>query len=194
VYLNRAVPTSVSADTSCTLAGIYSAEVTSGFDVDVLSPDLQAFPVPGFATTDRAFTGEVWLTGGDVNDENDPTLILDLAGTAEKAGALYPFEAKLTISSNRVVAPANPALPGAKPICKERVVSKIAVDLTPQPGGQLALRVDPAGMFTNVEFSTLGPPSSDGVLRFADSSENQASDNLYDGMHHSTGVYAFTWE
>jgi hypothetical protein len=195
IYLNRAVPLSGAGAEPCVLPGIYSAEVTTGFDVDVLSPTLQPFPARGFATTDRAFTGEVWLTGGDVNDDSDPTLILDLAGTASKAETVFPFEAKLTISNNRVVPPPNPALPGGKPICKERIVSNILVDLTPEPGQSLRLRIDPAGFFTNVDFSTLGDPSADGIYRFEDErGANPASKNLYDGIHHNSGVYSFSWQ
>jgi hypothetical protein len=193
VYLNRAVATSVSQDTSCTLAGIYVAEVTSGVVVDALSAEPQPFPALGYATSDRAVTGEVWLTGGDVNAESDPTVILDVAGVAAKDGTEYPFEGALTIGNNRIVPPSNPALPGAKPICKQRVVSPITVDITPHAGGRLRLRVDPAGMFANVEFSTL-KARDDGSFRFEDSSENQASDNLYNGLRASAGVYSFNWQ
>jgi hypothetical protein len=193
MYLNQSVATSVSSDTSCTLAGIYSAELPSGLDVDVLSAEPQRFPGVGVATTDRARTGEVWLTGGDINDERDSTIVLDVAGIASRHGVDFPFEGRLTISDNRLVPPANPALPGAKPICKQRVVSPIPVNLVPEPGESLILHVDPAGMFANVDFSTLDL-QSDGVYRFADSAENQASSNLFQGLRASGGVYSFSWQ
>lgn len=193
VYLNQAVATSVSSDTSCTLAGIYVAEVTSGLDVDALSRDWQPFPVRGHATADHAPTGEVWLTGGDINEEADPTVILDVAGTAQREDAEYPFEGELTIGTHRIVVPPNPALPGAKPICKQRVVSPIRTDITPREGGTLVLHIDPAGMFGNVDFTTL-EPGPDGIYRFADDASNQASDNLYSGLRASAGVYSFSWE
>lgn len=193
LYLNQSVATSVSSDTSCTLAGIYSAELPSGRDVDALSAELQGFPDLGVATTDHARTGEVWLTSGNINDERDSTVVLDVAGTAVHQGMAFPFEGQLTISGNRLVPPPNPALPGAKPICKQRVVSPIPVNLVPEPGESLVLHIDPAGMFANVDFSTLDL-GTDGVYRFADGSENQASTNLYQGLRASDGVYSFSWQ
>jgi hypothetical protein len=188
VYLNRGRATSVASDTSCTLAGIYVAEVTSGLDVDALSPEPQAFPVLGQGTADLAHTGEVWLTSGDVNATSDSRVVLDVAGTATRGDRSYPFEARLTIGANRLETPPNPALPGAKPICKQRIVTPIPVNAVPARGGKLHLRIDPAGFFGNVDFSTLSA-SADGVFRFDDASATQASANLYAGLRASTGTY-----
>ncbi len=192
VYLNRARPTSVSSETACTLAGIYVAQVSGPADVDVLDPSLQPFSVEGFATTDFAPTGEVWLMGGDINTAADPTVILDVAGIASKDGADYPFEAALTIGDNRLPAVADPALPGSKPICKQRVVTPIETSITPSSGGQLVLRVDPRGLFANVDFTRL---EKDGdVYRFLDSNDDQPSLNLYLGLRASAGTYSLAWE
>jgi hypothetical protein len=192
VYLNRSRPTSVAADTSCTLPGIYVAEVLHGREVDLLSPTPQAFPEKGFATTDRALTGEVWLSQGDVNQAGSRDVILDVLGTAERGGAVFPFRGKLTIGQNRVVPPEAPALPGQHPICKQRIVSPIAVDLLPKAGQALLLRIDPRGMFANVDFQTLDEAA--GAFVFADETgANQASDNLYAGLRRSAGVYDLTW-
>lgn len=193
IYLNRSVQTSVGSETSCTLSGVYVAQVTSGLDVDALSGELQRFPSIGAATTDRALTGEVWLTGGDVNALDDRRVILDVAGVAAKDGVEYPFDGELTIGANRALPPPNPALPGARPICRQRIVSPIPVDLTLSPGGALTLRIDPAGMFSNVEFSSLEATGA-GRFQFADDSRNQASDNLYNGLRDGRGVYSFAWE
>lgn len=192
IYLNRAKTTSVAAGTTCTLTGIYVAEVPGGADVDLLSAEPAPFSVDGRATSDLAQTGEVWLTGGDVNEPGDSTVILDVAGTATRAGESYPFEAALTIGQNRLVTPTNPALPGAKPICKERVVTPIAVDIAPRDGGSLVLTVDPAGFFGNVDFSAL-EMGDDGTYRFRDDSGDQASSALYNGLHANAGVYSFEW-
>jgi len=194
LYLNRAQQTSVGSDTSCTLPGIYSAEVTTGRDLDLLSSEQQPFPELGHGTDDTARTGEVWLTGGDVYAESDPTVIFDVKGSAEKDGIAYPFSGKLTISTNRKVTPQNPALPGSKPLCKERVVSPIAMDLSPVPGASLVLTVDPQKIFANVEFSELeriddDPPE----YRIRDDDGDQPSLNVYNGIRASVGVYAFDW-
>lgn len=192
VYLNRSRPTSVASDTSCTLPGIYVAELLGGREVDLLSATPQAFPGTGFATNDRALTGEVWLSQGDVNQSASGTVVLRVAGTAERNGTAFPFRGKLTIGQNRVLPPNDPALPGQHPICKQRIVSPIAVDLTARPGSSLLLRIDPRGMFGNVDFQTLARAGTDYV--FADAAGvDQASDNLYAGLRRSSGVYELSW-
>ncbi len=194
VYLNKTVPTSVASNTSCFLPGIYVAEVTTGLDVDVLSPDFQPFPEKGFATSEAAKAAEVWLTGGDVNDESDGAVILDIAGTATKSGESFPFEGTVTIGENRVVTPTDPSLPGAKPICKQRIVTPIPIDIVPREGGDLVMRVDPRGWFANVDFAKLEKVADEPPLyRFHDASDDQPSTSLYDGLRASIGPYAFSW-
>jgi hypothetical protein len=194
VYLNKALPVSGAQATSCVLPGIYVAQLTRGLTVDTLSPELQPFPAPGEALSERALAGEVWLTGGDVNAPDDSTVILDVAGRAERDGLSYPFEGMLTIGQNRAVPAADPAQPGANPLCKERIVSPIPLDLTLRAGGSLILRVDPRGLFTNVDFSTLERVSDDPPLyRFEDRSMGQANLNLYRGLQAREGVYRFSW-
>jgi len=221
VYLNRTVPTSVASNTSCFLPGIYVAEVTTGLDVDALLPELQRFPVHGTATTDFARAGEVWLTGGDINVENDSTVILDIAGSAAKDGAQWPFEGTITIGKNRAPVVSDPALPSSKPICKERIVTPIPVRILPKKGGRLVLRVDPSGWFANVDFAqatidptnpvyTLHDVSGSGCCSSAPASADagsnsgptcapttlcdQPSSSLYDGLRSSIGPYTFFWE
>lgn len=192
VYLNRSRPTSVASDTSCSLPGIYVAEVLHGREIDLLSPVPQAFPETGFATSDQALTGEVWLSHGDVNQTANSGVVLRVAGTAERDGAEFPFRGKLTIGQNRVIAPESDALPGQHPICKQRIVSPIAVKLVPRAGAALMLRVDPRGMFANVDFKTLDRIGD--AYEFADETgANQASDNLYAGLRRNGGVYDLSW-
>lgn len=188
MYLNRSRATSVSARTECTLAGIYVAEVPGAADADLLSDARAPFAVQGRATTDAARTGEVWLMGGEVDATSDPTVILDVAGVATKDGGSYPFEGAITIGASRVPQPVNPALPGSKPICKERVVSPIDVDIAPRAGGSLVLHVTPSAFFANVDFADLEGG------RFRDDDGDAPSRALYAGLHASAGAYAFTWE
>jgi hypothetical protein len=191
VYLNRAAPTSVSASTSCTLPGVYVAEAFGPLVVDALSSELQPFPALGEATADHARTGEVWLTGGAIDDPRDASVILDVAGRAARNGEIQTFAGTLTIGENRL-ADTPPAEPGLKPICKERIVSPVPVDLTPERGSRLVLTVDAERMFANVDFSQL-TPDADGTLRFDDdpASATPASTNLYIGLRASSGVYQF---
>lgn len=193
VYLNQSVPASGAAATGCVLPGIYVAQAFGPVTLDLLSPVLQPFPAFGEGTQTPARTAEVWLTSGDVNAPVDPTVILDVAGTATRSGTTYPFQGTVTISDNRAIPPVNPALPGSNPICKQRIVTPIPVDLTPTDGGSLTLRADPRGMFQTVDFATLGPvPGSTTQLLIPDTSAG-AGASLFNNGVRSIFVYQFTW-
>lgn len=193
VYLSQALPVSGSQETNCILPGFYVAQVTEGLDVDALSPEPQPFPAKGEALTERTLSAEVWLTGGDVNALSDNTIILDVAGTAERGGASYPFEGALTIGENRAEPSNDPSQPGKNPICKERIVSPIDVSITPRAGGRLLVRVDPRGLFTNVDFSALDRVSEAPLYRFKDETPGQPDLNLYQGLRARKGTYEFLW-
>jgi hypothetical protein len=194
VYLNVTVPSSGAAATGCVqIPPIYVAEAFGPVTVDLLSPILQPFPATGEATQTEAMTAEVWLTGGDVNAPQDPTVILDVAGTATKSGASFPFQGTVTISDNRAIPPGSPALPGSNPICKQRIVTPILVDITPTDGGVLTLRIDPSGMFNTVDFATLAPaPGSTALLQIPDTNAG-AGAALFKGLLSNSGVYQFSW-
>src|SRR5439155_24698700 len=171
---------------------------TTGFDVDVLSPTPQAFPLAGEGTADHAVTGEVWLTGGDVNAGDDATQILDLEGLATRGDQSWPFEASFTIGKNRQLPPLDKTLPGANPICKQRIATPIPVDLTPRnDGGALFLQIDPKLWFANVDFSLLSiSPTDPSHYAFVDASDpatDAASRNLFQALRASVGVYSFSW-
>jgi hypothetical protein len=204
VYLNRARPVAGAQDTSCTLPGLYVASIPGGLAtedetglsyVDALNGTPQPFSVQGQGTADQALSAAIWLTGGDINAADDSTVILQVAGTATFEALRVPFEGRVTIGQNRAIPAATPALPGAYPNCKQRIVAPIAVDLTPRPQGALLLRINPAGWFANVDFSALTPSLSDpDVYSFTDDNSNQPSLNLYQtGLMASEGVYQFSW-
>ncbi len=193
VYLNESVPTSVASDTSCALAGIYVAEVFGGVDVDVLSGEPVRLPGPGAATTDRARTAELWLTSGDLYAESDPTEVAFVRGIARRGEESYPFRGRITIGQNRVIPPPDPAQPGARPICKQRIVTPIAVDVRPEEGGTLVLHVDPAGWFGNVDFSQLTPAGEPSIFEFRDDDGDAPSRSLYAGVRANAGPYRFEW-
>jgi hypothetical protein len=193
VYLNASVPISGAGATSCVLPGIYVAEAFGPVTVNLLSPVLEPFPTQGEGTMSGTRTAEVWLTGGDVNSPTDLTVILDVAGTATRAGNTYPFQGTVTISSNRALPIVNPGLPGSNPICKQRIVTPIAVDITPAQGGVLNLRVDPRGMFQTVDFSTLSPASGSGSTFVIPDTNAGAGASLFKGLVSNAGVYQFSW-
>jgi hypothetical protein len=180
-YLNIAKPISGQQTTACILPGNYTAQELSSLDIDVLSTTPQPFPEPGTGTDDKVQVGEVWLTGGDVNSDTDSTVIAELAGTATKAAQVINFAATITIGAgNRGAKPA-PGLPSLHPICKQRIVSPILIDLQPHDGGTLAIQIDPFQWFSNVDFSKLPP---DGV--FPDDNANDASLNLFSALRASS--------
>jgi hypothetical protein len=193
LYVNRSVPLSGAQAQSCILNGIYSGQVTSPLDVDVLSPAPQPFPADGEGTADHSKTGEVWLFGTDVNATEDSTVIAEIAGTAVQGTTSIPFSGKVTIGQNRAVPVANPALPGANPLCKERIVTPIPVDLTLQQGGTLLVRVDPRDWLRNVDFAQLPVDPASPVRTFLDKSQGQPDIALFDGLT-SYGAYTFNWQ
>jgi hypothetical protein len=195
IYLNQSVPSSGSQETSCVLPGIYVAQVFGPLTVDALSAEPQNFPSDGEGTGLTAHVAELWLTGGDVSGLADDTVILDVAGVAEKDGTQYPFEAKLTIGKNRQLASSDPAFPGANPICKQRIVTPISIDITSEDGGTLQLAIDPSRWFTQVDFSQVEKVSDDPPLyRFGDSAADAADISLYEGLRARTGAYRFSWK
>jgi hypothetical protein len=189
VYLNLTRPNSGLQDTQCILPGVYTAQELAPLDVDVLSTAPQAFPEPATGTDDEALAGEVWLTGGDVNADSDPTVIVDLAGTASKGAQILPFSATIAINSKNRGIPTSPAFPGRYPICKQRIVSPIRIDLRPHDRGTLTIAVDPSGWFANVDFALVPP---DGV--FPDDRSNDASDHLLNAVRAATATFEFSFQ
>jgi hypothetical protein len=192
VYLNQSTVNSGAGPAPCILPGIYVAEAFGPVTVDLLSPVLQPFPTLGEGTATPAKTAEVWLTGGDVNARTDPTVIFDVAGTATKGGVAYPFQGTITISDNWGIPTPNPALPGANPICKQRIATPILVDFTPTDGGLLTLRIRPSGMFQDLDFATLSPAPGSSTLAIPDGPAGAGS-NLHKGLLANSGVYEFSW-
>ena len=105
--------------------------------VDLLSPTLQPFSARARGPRRSRPTAEVWLTGGDINAADDPTLILDVAARPRAAGPAYPFQRRGHHRQQPRHSGDQPALPGANPICKQRIATPIVVDLTPTDGGVL---------------------------------------------------------
>jgi hypothetical protein len=200
VYLDQSVPTSGAGPTLCILPGTYVGEVTSGLDVDLLSPTPQPFPGAGHGTIGPAAAAQMWLTGGDINAIDDPTPVLILEGTATLAGDVRPFSANITIGENRTTASATP---GGDPPCRHRIAF-IDLHLKPlqvaSPGG-LLVRIDPRRLFPAIDFSELSattmPAASDGggattVYTFQDNSDDAPSANLYTNLHTET-LYSLAW-
>jgi hypothetical protein len=206
VYLNQSQPVSGSQATTCVLPGTYVAQVTTGLDVDLLSPTPQRFPTLGHGTTLDALVGQVWLAGSadrDLDDVSDATPILVIEGTAESAGVSRPFKGTVTIAANRQAQSGDVA--GSSTICKQRIVSPIPTSVALKHTGGLLLRIDPRRLFVNVDFAELGKIDS-GYVFSDDPSQSdptaplyysQPSVNLYQNLHAAGAIaplYDFTWD
>jgi len=194
VYLNRSMPVSGVQNTSCILPDTYLGQVTSGLDVDLLSPEPQPFPTLGEgATMPPAIVAQVWLTGGRIDRQDDVTPILQIEGTAEKDGDRKPFTGTITIGTNRIQTSTDATQIGADPICKKRIVTPIPVSIQLQKTGSLLLRINPRFLFINVDFSAL-PAFGDG-FGFTDdvTRTDQPSKNLYNNLRAAGALYTFEW-
>ena len=201
LYLGQSLPVSGAQNTSCVLPGTYVAQVTTGVDVDLLSPAPQRFPALGHGTTLPAAVGQVWLTGGPIDTAVDAKPILILEGSADRAGDVRPFTGQITISSNRQQQGGTNA--GASTICKQRIVTPIPTpDLAIQHDGGLLLRIEPRSLFVNVDFGALGKSGASYVFSDdptqADSTSplyySQPSVNLYQNLHAAGSLYRFSWD
>ncbi len=194
LYLDQSLPTSGGAEGHCTLPGTYVGQVRRGRDVDMLDPRPQLFPEAGDGSTIPASIGQVWLTDGDVFSISDSPVVLSVAGTARRGAQVIPFTGNVTIGQNRSDSAVGKALPGANPICEKRIVTPISARLTLAQSGTLLLRLDPKGLFTNVDFRELPPLASDpSAFGFTDDSSNTPSAYLYSNLRAAGAVYRFEW-
>jgi hypothetical protein len=189
VYLNQTRPNSGIQGTDCILPSVYTGEELDGRSVNVLSAAPQPFPAPGTGTDDEALTGEVWLTHGDVNAATDGRPIASITGIATQGAQVLPFSATIQIDSANRGIPSPPALPSLHPICKQRIVSPIFIDLRPHDGGTLVVTIDPSGWFDTVDFAKAPP---DGV--FPDDNTNDASAALFGAIRAATTTFQFSFE
>jgi hypothetical protein len=164
------------ANASCIGDSTYGLQVPGGIDVDVLTGSPQEFSVLGSATTDLNTGAELWLVDGNINNVASTTVLVSVAGVASKGFASIPFHGSLTIGTNRLVAPSNPAQPGANPICKERIIALIPVAIRPTVGGNLLLRIDPRPWFGGIDFETLVPGTDGMTSEIPDSSNGSGAD------------------
>jgi hypothetical protein len=109
-------------------------------------------------------------TSPDINDMTDATPIVELAGyvcppgvspgdspqsgpdcTANTKGALN-FTGSVTINEMNRMLTSMPGDPGDNPICIQRIIDILSLDLPLYQGGNLYVRTDPRGWFGGVDF------------------------------------------
>jgi hypothetical protein len=200
VYLNQYNPESGAGSMPCVLDGIYVAEVFGPLDLDLLSPEMVAFPQAGTGTEALAHTAQIFLLEGDINDPDSSEPVLELAGTAQKGITQWPFTATVSIGENRLPQVSDVSEPGANPICAERIVTPIIPvggAVTPTNNGQLSVRVDVRHMLDGVDFVYL----TDGVSPtpappyvIPDQIGTTVSDQLFSGLRSDSNVYAISYD
>jgi hypothetical protein len=205
VYFKLGQANPGSANASCVGDTTYGLQVPGPIDVDVLSSERQPFSVPGNATTDLDQSAEIWLVYGDINQvttttpTGDPPIIVTVSGIATQQAATFPFQGSITIGANRLIPPSNPAEPGANPICKQRIVSPIPLQIRPTVGGALLLQIDARPWFDDLDFSALLPGSDGVTLEIRDVSTGSGPDvaesrDFFNGVTGASAeVYAFSW-
>lgn len=199
VYLRLGQANPGSANASCVGDTTYGLQVPGPVDVDTLSPRPQEFSILGSATTDLDQSAEIWLVDGDINQVASTTVLVSVAGTATANGSAFPFVGRMTIGANHLVPPANPAAPGANPICKQRIIAPIPVSVRPSAGGDLLLSIDPRPWFGDVDFTELSAGEDGRTLEIPDSSTGSGPDvaagraffTAVTGT--SSEVYRFSW-
>jgi hypothetical protein len=199
VYLNQYNPESGAGTMPCVLDGIYVAQLFGPLDLDLLSPEMVAFPQAGSGTEALAHTAQIFLLEGDINDPDNDEPVLELAGTAQKGITLWPFSATVTIGANRLPQVNDVSEPGANPICAERIVTPIIPvggAVTPTNGGQLSVRIDVRHMLDGVDFVYLTdgvspPPAPPYVI--PDQIGTTVSDQLFSGLRSDANVYAISY-
>jgi hypothetical protein len=197
IYFNVQNPQNYALESSCIQPGLYSGEVRGGLTIDTLNPVPEPFPIRGNGTDTMTRAAELWLGSGDINAENDGTVVLDVAGEAVRGVERWPFEGRLTIGKNRFTPPRNPALPGSNPLCQQRIVSPIPVEARLSENARVWLKVDPIAWFSSVDFSQLQADALDPSKRvFVDSATlgGQPDVALFNGLTSASGPYAFEIE
>ncbi len=193
IYLNQDNPSSGRGEVRCVLPGTYVGQIFGPVDLDLLSATPVAFPGMGEGTQTRALTAEVWLLEGDIDAPDSQTPVLEVRGSASRGADTWGFSATVTIGENRMRAPPSVAMPGANPICQQRIVTPIVPvggEITPTDGGQLSLVVDARAMFEGVSFELLGPPGAEYTIP---DELGGISDQLFGGLRANAGVYAISY-
>ncbi|HVZ37272.1 MAG TPA: hypothetical protein VG963_32850, partial [Polyangiaceae bacterium] len=178
VYFRLGQANPGSANASCVGDTTYGLQVPGPGDVDALSSLPQEFSILGNATSDLDQSGEIWLVDGDINRVASSTVVAAVEGIATKNGRTLPIRGSISIGQNHVIPPSNPAQPGQNPICKQRIVAPIPLEIQPAVGGDLLLRVDPRPWLRDVDFSTLSAGEDGVTLEIPDVSSGAGPDVL----------------
>ncbi len=171
VYFDESPPQTSFDSTECNVSDTFAAQVPGGVQVNLLSTTPQEFSVYGSGSADTALSWDLWFANGDINQANTlPTATLTgYATNLSDPKQVISFGAIVNINPGesgagaRGMPASNPALPGAYPICKQRIVQIVGIDLqfgqtNSNVNGALLVTVDPRAWFLaagQIDFSQL---------------------------------------
>ncbi|MDB4944749.1 MAG: hypothetical protein JWP97_4283 [Labilithrix sp.] len=176
-------------------------EVLAQVTFDALSPELVSFPVAGSMTQEQVRTAEVWFwpPPGAAPDTPDAGTVLDVAGTATRAGSYVAFRGALVLD-DAWATDAKPGEHSAQSLTELRKVRGIPTTFYPTEGGFLEIRFDVRALFRGAELADLSsnPTDTEGTRILVQSkagkyTTDQVMRNLFQGTRASTGTYAVHW-
>jgi hypothetical protein len=191
------------ADPAHLAPGRVTGELLGQVTFDALSPDLVPFPSPGTLTREQVRTLELRFypppgTSFDTLKISDP--VVQVAGLAARDGTEIPFRGALVLDDTWLP-DIQPGDKGGQTIAEIREVRGIPADFTPEPGGSLEIRLDPAQLLRGADFSNLAsnPLDQDGKTRLLVQAKtgkhttDQVMRTLYNSLRSSTGTYQAAW-
>ena len=193
IYLNQTVKVSGAQETGCILPGTYVAQVTTGRDVDLLSPEPQPFPAPGEGDDAPGPRRSSLAHRGAHRSRRRSHADSPRRGGRRggRRGAPVLGHGDHRIQPRRDGRRAVQA--GASLICNSGSCLPSVRRSRSTRAGALLLRVDPRLLFTNVDFG--GAASGRGRLRVLrrQNAQDQPSRNFYLNLRAAGGAYSFEW-
>jgi len=188
LYFDESPPSTGFDTPVCITPDIYAGQVPGGLEVNLLSPEPQAFTTPGNGSADTALSWDIWLTNGDINaTANLGVHVVDLQGVATRLSDHQPFSFAAIVTINgvlegagaRLTQSSTPGLPGQYPICKQRILAlNLPNGLPFYQGGALRVTVDPRQwlLTSDIDFAS-GLEMWDSADCQADTNANTAYEN-----------------
>lgn len=180
-------------------------EVLSQIRVDLLSPTLSSFSVPGTLTEELIGSTEVWFypePGVAPESTKIDFAALEVRGRATREGISVPFSGKIYLDDTWITSTTSSAT-GTASIEDIRQVRGIPSAFFPREddGGSLEIRIDARALFAGADFSNLADSPidpSDGESRLLVQSKtgkgtDQVMRAIYNGLRASRGTYDVRW-
>ncbi len=219
LYLNTLVPRSTAsrgprwpswlvreawADDTSSGDGLIVGEVLAQQTVNLLSPELTPFRLPGSITSDPVRSAQIfYYPRPDTSpDAMEPRVnALEIRGTAFKGADSLAFHGSLVLNADWLTKAA-PGSRDATTITASRQVNRVPASFVASEGGHLEVRIDVASMLDRAKFDQLlgdDPPQprdpadpSVYLLKQGDNAD-QVMKTLHEGLFATSSTYAVRW-